>query len=196
MSGHGQKLNRKQEAAIAALLTERTHIDAATKTGVSESTLHRWLRLSEFQTAYRRARRGIVEAAIGRLQQTAGKAVDALDRNLTCGQPGNEIRAALGILDHAMKAVELLDVIERVEELERLIKQGQDDEHQEPDRQATGSSPRDGAEARPNDPPPAVSERNLGGVASAGAGFDAAGINAGAGGYPGSDRGVSPEAPA
>jgi hypothetical protein len=94
MKGHGQKLNRKQEALIAALLTEPTHAGAAAKAGVCEATLHRWLRLSEFQAAYRQARRGIVEAAIGRLKQTTGKAVEALDRNLTCGQAGNEIRAA------------------------------------------------------------------------------------------------------
>jgi hypothetical protein len=190
MRGHGQKLNRKQEALIAALLTEPTHAGAATKAGVSEATLHRWLRLPAFQTAYRQARRGIVEAAIGRLQQTAGKAVDTLDRNLACGQAGNEIRAALSILDHAMKAVELLDLVERVEELEHLIREGQDDERREPHRQATGTCPRHGTESQANYPPPAVSERNLGGVASDGAGIDAAGISASVGGYPGADRGV------
>jgi hypothetical protein len=140
MSANG-KLNRKQETLIAALLTEPTHAAAATKAGVSEATLHRWLRLPEFQTAYRQARRSIVETAIGRLQQTTGKAVEALERNLACGHPGNEIRAALGILDHAVKAVELLDVVERVEELERLMKEWHDDQNEEPPRQAAGQSP-------------------------------------------------------
>src|SRR5438093_635470 len=106
----GSKLDRKQEALIAALLTEPTHAAAATQAGVSEATLHRWLHLPEFQAAYRLARRGVVETAIGRLQQSTGKAVAALERNLTCGQPSNEIRAALGMLDHAVKAVELLDL--------------------------------------------------------------------------------------
>jgi hypothetical protein len=81
------KLNRKQESLIAALLTEPTHAAAAVKAGVSEATLHRWLHLQEFQAAYRRARRDIVEAAVGRLQQTAAKAVEALERNLACGHP-------------------------------------------------------------------------------------------------------------
>ena len=70
MSGR-TKLNRKQEALIAALLTEPTHAAAAVKAGVSEATLHRWLRLADFQAAYRQARRRIVETAIGRLQQAA-----------------------------------------------------------------------------------------------------------------------------
>jgi hypothetical protein len=44
MSGRS-KLTRKQEALIAALLTEPTHAAAAAKAGVSEATLHRWLHL-------------------------------------------------------------------------------------------------------------------------------------------------------
>jgi len=73
------KLNRKQEAVIAALLTEPTHAAAAATAGVSEATLHRWLLLPEFQAAYRKARRAAVESAIGRLQQRAGKAVETLE---------------------------------------------------------------------------------------------------------------------
>ncbi len=117
----GSKLTRKQEVVIAALLTEPTHAAAAAKAGVGEATLQRWLLLPEFQAAYRLALRGIVEAAIGRLQQTTSKAVEALERNLTCGHPGSEIRAALGILDQSLKAVELIDLTTRVEEMERLI---------------------------------------------------------------------------
>src|SRR5262249_27887016 len=108
MSGR-TKLNDRQEALIAALLMEPTHAAAASKAGVSEATLHRWLHLPEFQVAYRQARRRVVETAVGRLQQTTGKAVAALERNLACGNPASEIRAALGILDHAVKAIEWMD---------------------------------------------------------------------------------------
>ena len=67
MSGRS-KLSRKQEKLIADLLTEPTHAAAAARAGVSEATLHRWLHTPWFQAAYRRARRGVVETAIGRLQ--------------------------------------------------------------------------------------------------------------------------------
>src|SRR5262249_27241768 len=154
-----------------ALLTEPTHAAAATKAGVSEATLHRWLRLPEFQAAYRQARRSIVETAIGRLQQATGKAVEALERNLACQHPGSEIRAALGILDHAVKAVELLDVIERVEELEHLMEELRHDETKEPYQQAAGAGPRHGRQEAPDDPPTALPERDLGGTATDGAGL-------------------------
>jgi hypothetical protein len=140
MSGK-PKLNRKQEAVIAALLTEPTHAAAAAKARVSEATLHRWLRLPDFQSAYREARRRVVEGAIGRLQQVTNKAVDTLERNLACGQPGSEIRAALGVLDHAVKAVELVDLVERVEELEQLLNECKRDEHPQVCRETAGTGP-------------------------------------------------------
>jgi len=59
-----RKLGRKQEALIASLLTEATHAAAAAQAGVSEATVQRWLHLPEFQTAYRQARRQLVECAI------------------------------------------------------------------------------------------------------------------------------------
>src|SRR5262245_53970543 len=104
------KLNRRQEALLVALLAEPTHQAAAARAQVSEATLRRWLRLPAFQAAYRRARRDLVEAALARLQQSAQKAVDTLERNLNCGHPGCEIRAALGILEKAVYAVELIDL--------------------------------------------------------------------------------------
>jgi hypothetical protein len=57
MAGHGTKLARKQEEAIAALLTQRNIDDAARVAGIGPRTLLRWMKLSEFDCAYRKARR-------------------------------------------------------------------------------------------------------------------------------------------
>jgi hypothetical protein len=120
MSTEGRtKIGRKGGAVIAALLTEPTHAAAAAKAGVSEATVQRWLRDPAFAAAYRAARRAVVESAVGRLQQAAAKAVDALERNLTCGQAGAEIRAAVAVLDKAAWGVEFLDMAARLEDLER-----------------------------------------------------------------------------
>ena len=112
------KINRKTEVAIAALLTEPTHAAAAAKAGVGEATLQRWLRDPEFLASYRAARRMVIEGAVGRLQRASEKAVEALERNLTCGQAGAEIRAATAIIDAAIKGVDQLDVVYRVVVLE------------------------------------------------------------------------------
>ena len=122
MRGHGQKTDRREEQAIAALLAHPTVPEAAAEAGVSAPTLYRWLQQPEFQASYRAARQQLVEVAIARLQQAAAQAVETLQRNLTCGQPGAEIRAALGILDQAIKGGERLDVVARLEEVEALLK--------------------------------------------------------------------------
>lgn len=122
MKGHGEKLSRKQEQAIIALLSHATMMAAAAACGVSETTLWRWLQMPEFRERCHEARRRAVEQAIGELQQLASEATKALKRNLTCGVPSAEIRAALGILDHATQGIELIEMEERLRRLEeRLI---------------------------------------------------------------------------
>src|SRR5215471_20878755 len=68
-SGHGQKLSRKQEHTIAALLTCDSIAAAAARGGVAEGTLYRWFKDAAFQTAYREARRAVVQQAIVQVQQ-------------------------------------------------------------------------------------------------------------------------------
>ena len=123
MQGHGEKLSRKQEAAISALLTAQTIGAAAGVVRVNERTLRNWLKMPAFQTAYRAARRQVVEQAISQLQQAANEAVATLQKNLTCGNKSVEVRAALGILGQAVQGVELIDLEERIADLERRAAQ-------------------------------------------------------------------------
>jgi hypothetical protein len=112
MRGHGQKLTGKQEALIAALLTEPTHAGAAAKAGVSEATVHRWLRLPGFRTAYRHARRELVEGAIGRIQAATGQAVDTLVAVAKGGKRDSDrVRAAVALLDHAFRGLTDADLL-------------------------------------------------------------------------------------
>jgi hypothetical protein len=80
--------------------------------------LRQWLADLDFSRAYRQARVRIVETAIGRLQHLAGKAVDTLADLLNSSHTPTRARAALGILDAATKAIELGDLVSRVEALE------------------------------------------------------------------------------
>ena len=104
-------------------MSEPTIESAAKQADIGESTLRRWLAEPEFKAKYRAARRQVVEAAIGRLQSVATKAVDALERYLSCGIPAVEVGAAKSVLDQAIKAVELVDLVERVEALELASEQ-------------------------------------------------------------------------
>ena len=69
MVGHGAKFGRKKEEAIAALLTQRNIEEAARAAKIGPNTLLRWLQVPEFQNAYRKARREMVQQSIARMQQ-------------------------------------------------------------------------------------------------------------------------------
>lgn len=110
-----------KEKALAAMLECSSIADAAKKCELSQETLFRYLKEKEFVTDYRNARRQVVENSITQLQQASGEAVETLRRNLSCSSPQAEIRAAQIILESAVKGVELIDIIERLENIENAV---------------------------------------------------------------------------
>ena len=112
VTGHGQKMARKQEAVIAALLTEPSYAAAAAKAGVSESSICKWLRQPAFCKAYRSARRELLENTIGRLQAATGQAVDTLVQVAThARRDADRIRASVALLGHALRGLEDADLL-------------------------------------------------------------------------------------
>jgi transposase-like protein len=120
MTGHGAKFGRKQEEAIAALLTQRNIEEAARAVGIGPKTLLRWLKLPEFQAAYRQARREAFGQAVARLQQgTSAAATTLLKMLIDPATPASvKVRAAEAIFNHAAKAIEIEDIEARVAALE------------------------------------------------------------------------------
>lgn len=123
--GHGQKWSRKKDQAIVALITEPTIKAAADKVGITTPTLHKWLKLPEFRSAYMEARRQAYTVAVARLQQAAAEAVEALRSIMNDPKKPASARvsAARSILELAIKAIEIEDLEIRIEELERLMAQ-------------------------------------------------------------------------
>jgi hypothetical protein len=124
MSGSGQNLTRRQQRAMAALLGESTIDAAADQAGVTKRTVCRWLAEDEaFRTAYRSARRQVVDHAIGHIQQAAGEAVSTLRGIMAdAGKPASaRVAASRIVLELAVRAVELDDIQERLESLEREL---------------------------------------------------------------------------
>jgi hypothetical protein len=112
MSGHGEKLTRKHELAIAALLECPTVEDAARKIGVGYATLKRWMHDPTFAAAYRRIRRELLDAAAARIQAATGQAVDTLLAVAKSGaKDSDRVRAAVALLDHAFRGLAGADVL-------------------------------------------------------------------------------------
>jgi hypothetical protein len=121
MKGPGSMFTRKKEEAIAALLTQRNVEEAARVAGIGTQTLIRWLRIPEFDLAYRKARRDAFSQSIARLQQAACAAVTTLLKVMVdeFAPASCKVRAADCILGYAAKAIELGDIEARIAVLER-----------------------------------------------------------------------------
>ena len=121
MLGHGAKFGRKKEQAIIALLTQRNIEEAARAIGIAPNTLMSWLKLPEFQVAYREARRAAFGQSIARLQQATSAAASTLLKIMVDSNSPTScrLRAADSVLSHAAKAIEIEDIEARVAQLER-----------------------------------------------------------------------------
>lgn len=123
MKGHGEKLSRKQEQALVALLEHPTITQAAKACGIGETTLFRWLQITEFNQEYNNAKRQLLSQSITRLQQASNTAVNTLISVMTNqdSPPSSRVTAAKTVLEMAIKAVEVDDLAKRIDELEELI---------------------------------------------------------------------------
>jgi hypothetical protein len=116
-----REITPTQEKLIAELLVERSVESACRKTNVAVTTYWRWMQDPRFLEQYRKARRGILENTVARIQSITLSALDTLERNLNCENPSVEVRCAAIILEQSIKGVESLDVAARLELLEALV---------------------------------------------------------------------------
>jgi hypothetical protein len=120
MTGHGEKLSRKQEQAMTALVTCPSITEATAQCELAEVTLRRWLKPEGFQAAYREVRRTVVQHAIVQVQRATGEAVETLRHVMhdAGASASARVSAAKAILDTAVKAVELENLEARIAALE------------------------------------------------------------------------------
>ncbi len=121
-----EKLTPKQERALVALLDSGDVGTASERAGVSRITLWRFLQQPVFQSRYRAARRQLVETAIAQLQSDCTIAARVLrevaeDKDAPAS---SRVAAARAILEQSVSAIELMDLQERVEMLEKSLPQG------------------------------------------------------------------------
>jgi hypothetical protein len=120
--GHGEKKARKLDQFVAAMLAHPTVEAAATSVGIAASTAYRWL---QDETVIRRlaeARRNAMEAAMSRLQANATRAADNLDElQRTAESEAVRLAASRANLEFAFRTVEIIDVLKRLDAIERKI---------------------------------------------------------------------------
>ncbi len=121
------EVTARQEKAIAALINETTVARAARTSGIGLRTLHRWLvHDPAFRAAYRSARREAFGQAVALTQRYAPLAVTTLAQVLTnpAAPYTARVSAAAAILRFGRDGIELDDLADRVEALERAQREG------------------------------------------------------------------------
>lgn len=129
IKGHGAKLPRKKEQAIAALLTAPSIEAAAQTIGVANATLRRWLADPSFKAEYMAARRDAVSQAVGALQRACLEAVETLRDVMTDRDAPHHARvaSARAVLEGALRGIETEDVMARLDALEAAQDEGRRD---------------------------------------------------------------------
>ena len=126
VGGHGEKLSRTQELAIAALLGTSTVAAAAQRAGLAEHTLRNWLKRPGFAAAYRQARARVLDEAIAQIQQATTAAVQTLAAVMADPEAPASARvtAAKEVLATALKVRELDELEARLAALEARLTTG------------------------------------------------------------------------
>jgi hypothetical protein len=117
----GRKTEATRAKAVAALLACGTIKTAARKCGVSYRALREWIKSDpEFQAAYAEAAGQAMHHGLRRVQALTAVAATVLGKVLR-GKPG-DAKTALGLIDRALAASQVLDLASRVAALERAAK--------------------------------------------------------------------------
>ena len=113
----------KKELFMLALVTEPNVRKAYEKVNITNNTAYKWLNDKEFRNAFTQFKREMMRATTARLQSHTTNAVDVLSQIMVDeNAPANaRVQSVRTILEYAYKGIELEDISERVERLERNL---------------------------------------------------------------------------
>lgn len=113
----------KDEAIIAALLSNSTVRAAAAACGVSESKLYSRLKDKAFKEKYDSARRDIVTHSTAYLQGLTCEAIEKMRAimNDPDNAPQLQLNAAECIMRNCLKLTEASDILEQIAELKKAV---------------------------------------------------------------------------
>jgi transcriptional regulator with XRE-family HTH domain len=116
-----ENLSNKQLLSINHILSSATIEEASRKSGVSRGTIYNWLKDEKFSQELKRQRDQVIEEALNHLKVSVTKAVGELIKLM--GAEREEVRrlACNDVISHALKSVELENLEERLDKVERIV---------------------------------------------------------------------------
>ena len=116
-------LTQKQNDFLNAMLTSRTVEEATEKADITRNTAYRYLNNDEWQKEYRQKRNELTDTLTSHLLQLGTQAIETLENNMTDpdATPATKNTTAKTILDYIYSNYDREQIIERLEEIERVI---------------------------------------------------------------------------
>lgn len=117
-------MKTNDEHILMALLACGSIAEAEKQAGVSRSTIYKRLSDEKFKAEYNRRRSIVLNEACNTLQTTLTKAVNTIKEIMedTKTAPQVRLNASALILQNCLKYTEQADILARIEELEKNIK--------------------------------------------------------------------------
>jgi DNA-binding MurR/RpiR family transcriptional regulator len=113
------ELTFKQMKSCYLIVSGMSMRDVADSVGTSETTIFRWLKLSNFQDELRQLKRIVIERSLGKLQVLNDKSIQTLERLLNCGNYPTECRAAVAILTKNHESIDFFEYESRLKAIEQ-----------------------------------------------------------------------------
>lgn len=116
-------LSEKQSLAVITLVSGKTRLETAEICGVDESTVFRWLQDAKFEKALKEAQTGVYKDSINELKAASLVAVRTLVEVAQNAEATASARvsASTAILSNCFRAVELVEIQNRLEALQRQL---------------------------------------------------------------------------
>ena len=124
MRGWIARKSKTREKIIAGLLANTTVRATSQAVGISEATIYRYLKDADFKQEYERKRREMMADNCHMLQASMNRAVTELVAIIEDDETAPQVRlnAIDMLLRHAYKQTEIVDILERLDALEKLDK--------------------------------------------------------------------------
>lgn len=115
------KLTNRQIQAITHFLTSSSIEETCRKANISKTTFYKWLKDETFKDFLEEKRKEMVKEALQRLQVSINKAVAVLIDLMSTGNESIRRLASRDIIGYALKSIEIQEIEERLEKVERLV---------------------------------------------------------------------------
>ena len=119
----GSMLNQRQERFLKAMLETTSIEQACAVASITKNTAYKYLKDETFMKEYRALRRELMQQVTATLQKSSSDAVKTLNEVMldVDSTPNSRVQAAKNILEMAYRSLELDDIQERLEVIEKSL---------------------------------------------------------------------------